>query len=68
MSDIIGLDFSMKKFFVSTDNSIIPDLKEITISRKEQKLIHVRHKNFERSEETSKNKERKRLLYVKRVT
>ena len=30
MSDIIGLDFSMKKFFVSTDNNIIPDLKEIT--------------------------------------
>lgn len=64
MSDIIGLDFSMKKFFVSTDNNIIPDLKEITISRKEQKLIHIRHKNFEQSEEKSKNKERKRLLYV----
>ncbi len=67
INDILGLDFSVKHFFVSTDDTIIPNMNMILPSKKHENLIRKRRKNYMRSEKDSKNKERKRLLYVKTI-
>ncbi len=63
--DILGIDFSVKHFFVSTDDSIVPNMKMILPSKNRQRLIKLRQKNYIRSETKSNNRERKRMLYVK---
>lgn len=67
INDILGIDFSVKHFFVSTDDTIVPNMNRILPSKKNKNLISKRRKNYARSEENSKNQERKRLLYVKSV-
>ncbi len=64
LNDILGIDFSLKHFFVSTDDTIFANMQMIVPSRKKQKLIEIRRNNYIRSEDESKNKERKRMLYV----
>lgn len=64
LDDVLGIDFSLKHFFVSTDDNIVPNMQMIVPTRKKQKLIKLRRKNYLRSENVSKNKERKRMLYV----
>lgn len=64
----IGLDFSLKNFFVSTDPKIIPNMNLLTPNREELKLIKTRQNNLMRENKYSKNHERTHILYSKLVT
>lgn len=61
----VGLDFSIKNFFVSSDPDIIPTLSNIIPSIKETELIELRHKNLIRKKAKSKSHEKSHIVLSK---
>lgn len=62
---VLGLDFSMKNFFVASDSNIMPDINQIAFSNKEMKSLQTRNKAIKRKEKGSAGYEKARLAYTK---
>lgn len=61
----VGLDFSIKNFFVASDVSFMPNISHIRASFREKKLQKTRSKAISRKEKDSKNQKKARVLYSK---
>lgn len=63
-SKVLGIDFSIKNFFVSSDESIIPDTKRIFMTKAQSKLLANRSKAITRTSSNSNNRAKAIKLYV----
>lgn len=59
----IGLDFSIKHLFVSSDNEIKTDISQILENRRQQKLIKIRTKSLQRKISISGSHSKAKLIY-----